>query len=101
MQFEGRPVYVIHHFDEGHFHTHFLVFYKDPEHPKAPRVPAKTLGDTKGHPSLDRAKRIMPGAGKQRHVGLQRDKEMQENSYNRNGNEQNRSKKYLPKLKKS
>jgi len=43
LQFEGRPVYVIHHFDEGHFHTHFLVFYKDPEHPKAPRVPAKKL----------------------------------------------------------
>jgi len=79
LQFEGRPVYVIHHFDEGHFHTHFLVFYKDPEHPKAPRVPAKKLWEIrKDIPALTGQKRIMPGAGKQRHVGLQRDKEMQE-----------------------
>lgn len=79
LQFEGRPVYAIHHFDEGHFHTHFLVFYKDPEHPKAPRVPAKKLWEIrKDIPALTGQKRIMPGAGKQRHVGLQRDKEMQE-----------------------
>lgn len=79
LQFEGRAVYVIHHFDEGHFHTHFLVFYKDPEHPKAPRVPAKKLWEIrKDIPALTGQKRIMPGAGKQRHVGLQRDKEMQE-----------------------
>lgn len=79
LQFESRPVYVIHHYDEGHFHTHFLVFYKDPEHPKAPRIPAKKLWEIrKDIPTLTGQQRIMPGAGKQRHVGLQRDFEMQE-----------------------
>ena len=79
LQFEGRPVYVVSHYDEGHFHTHFLVFYKDPEHDKAPRIKQKNLWEIrKDIPALTGQKRIMPGAGKQRHVGLQRDKEMQE-----------------------
>ena len=43
LQFEGRPVFVVEHMDEGHFHTHFLVFYKDPEHDKAPRIKQKNL----------------------------------------------------------
>ena len=79
LQFEGRPVFVVEHMDEGHFHTHFLVFYKDPEHDKAPRIKQKNLWEIrKDIPALTGQKRIMPGAGKQRHVGLQRDKEMQE-----------------------
>ena len=79
LQFEGRPVYVVSHYDEGHFHTHFLVFYKDAEHSKAPRINIKNLWEIrKDIPALTGQKRIMPGAGKQRHVGLQRDKEMQE-----------------------
>jgi len=78
-QFEGRPVYCVNHYDEGHFHTHFIVFYKDPEHTKAPRIPAKKLWQIRNDiPEITGQHRTMPGAGKQKHVGLQKDPETQE-----------------------
>ena len=78
-QFEGRPVYVIQHFDESHPHTHFIVFYKDLEHNKAPRIPQKKLWEIRNDiPKITGQHRTMAGAGKQKHVGLQKDPETQE-----------------------
>jgi len=36
--FDNRPVFVIQHLDEGHYHTHFIIFSKDSEHAKSPNL---------------------------------------------------------------
>ena len=83
-QFEGRPVYVIQHFDESHPHTHFIVFYKDLEHNKAPRIPQKKLWQIRNDiPEITGQHRTMPGAGKQKHVGLQKDQKRKKSFWNK------------------
>jgi len=36
--FDNRPVCVVQHLDEGHYHTHFIIFSKDSEHAKSPNL---------------------------------------------------------------
>jgi len=35
QKLEGRPVFIVEHMDEAHYHTHFLVFEKDEQHPRS------------------------------------------------------------------
>jgi hypothetical protein len=35
QKLEGRPVYAIEHMDEAHYHTHFVIFEKDEQHPRS------------------------------------------------------------------
>ncbi len=41
--FEGRPIFIAEHFDESHYHTHFIIFSKDAEHSKSPNLKKNDL----------------------------------------------------------
>lgn len=77
--FEGRPVYFILHMDESQPHSHNIIFFKDPEHDKAPRIQKKHLVElSKTTAKIIGQKYIMPGAGVHKHIRYTRDpKKMQ------------------------
>ena len=76
QKFEGRPVYVIEHMDEGHFHTHFLIFSKDPEHTKAPNLKKADLHELRWTVGKITGQKVKEkGTGLQKHVGLSSDPE--------------------------
>jgi len=78
--FEGRPVYFILHMDESQPHSHNIIFFKDPEHDKAPRIQKKHLVElSKSTAKIIQQKYIMPGAGIHKHIRYTRDpKKMKE-----------------------
>lgn len=78
--FEGRPVYFILHMDESQPHSHNIIFFKDPEHDKAPRIQKKHLVElSKSTAKIIQQKYIMPGAGVHKHIRYTRDpKKMKE-----------------------
>jgi len=41
--FDNRTVFAIEHRDEGHYHTHFIIFCKDFAHEKSPNIPKGKL----------------------------------------------------------
>ena len=68
--FDNRTVFAIEHRDEGHYHTHFIVFCKDFAHEKSPNIPKGKLhrirwdlGKITGQKVKER------GTGLQKHVG--------------------------------
>lgn len=72
--FEGRPVYFILHMDESQPHSHNIIFFKDPEHDKAPRIQKKHLVElSKSTAKIIQQKYIMPGAGTHKHIRYTRD----------------------------
>jgi len=72
--FEGRPVYFILHMDESQPHSHNIIFFKDPEHDKAPRIQKKHLVElSKNTARIIEQKYIMPGAGVHKHIKYTRD----------------------------
>jgi len=80
QKFEGRPVFIVEHMDEGHFHTHFILFWKDPEHTKAPNLKKADLHElrwTVGKITNQKVKER--GTGLQKHVGPNSDPERTEN----------------------
>ena len=69
-KFEGRPVYVVSHYDEGHFHTHFLVFYKDAAHLKSPNLKKQDLHMLRVDVGRITGQKVKEkGTGLQKHVG--------------------------------
>jgi len=74
IYFEGRPVYFILHMDESQPHSHNIIFFKDPEHDKAPRIQKKHLVElSKNTARIIEQKYIMPGAGTHKHIKYTRD----------------------------
>jgi len=68
--FDNRTVFAIEHRDEGHYHTHFIIFCKDFAHEKSPNIPKGKLhrirwdlGKITGQKVKER------GTGLQKHVG--------------------------------
>lgn len=79
-KFEGRPVFIVEHMDEGHYHTHFLIFSKDQEHAKSPNLKKADLHElrwTVGRITNQKVKER--GTGLQKHVGPNSDPERTEN----------------------
>lgn len=78
--FEGRTVYFVIHTDESQPHSHNIIFFKDPEHDKAPRIQKKHLVElSKTTAKIIGQKYIMPGAGVHKHIKYTRDpKKMKE-----------------------
>ena len=72
--FEGRTVYFVIHTDESQPHSHNIIFFKDPEHDKAPRIQKKHLVELgKTTAKILGQKYIMPGAGTHKHIRYTRD----------------------------
>jgi len=72
--FEGRTVYFVIHTDESQPHSHNIIFFKDPEHDKAPRIQKKHLVElSKTSAKILGQKYIMPGAGTHKHIRYTRD----------------------------
>ena len=70
QKFEGRPVFIVEHMDEGHFHTHFLVFYKDAEHSKSPNLKKKDLRELRWEVGKITNQKVKErGTGLQEHAG--------------------------------
>ena len=70
QKFEGRPVFVVEHMDEGHYHTHFLIFSKDQEHAKSPDLKKKDLRELRWEVGKITGQKVKErGTGLQEHVG--------------------------------
>mgnify|MGYP001198673140 CR=1 FL=1 len=69
--FEGRPIFAIEHFDTKNYHTYFVVFSKDWEHPKSPNLKKKDLHQLRVDMGRITGQKVKErGAGLQKHVGL-------------------------------
>jgi len=70
QKFEGRPVYVVEHYDEANYHTHFLIFSKDLEHQKSPDLKKKDLRELRWEVGKITNQKVKErGTGLQEHVG--------------------------------
>jgi len=80
QKFEGRPVYVIEHYDEANYHTHFLIFSKDLEHQKSPDLKKKDLHELRWTVGKITGQKVKErGTGLQKHVGPSSDPERTKN----------------------
>jgi len=74
--FEGRPIFVAEHFDESHYHTHFIIFSKDAEHSKSPNLKKNDLHMLRINVGKITEQKVKErGTGLQKHVGLSSDPE--------------------------
>jgi len=70
QKFEGRPVFIVEHMDEGHYHTHFLIFSKDVEHAKSPNLKKQDLHELRWTVGKITGQKVKErGTGLQKHVG--------------------------------
>jgi len=75
-KFEGRPVFAVEHRDEGHYHTHFFIFSKDPAHLKSPNLKKQDLHMLRVNVGKITGQKVKEkGTGLQKHVGLSSDPE--------------------------
>jgi len=79
-QLEGRPVFAVEHRDEGHYHTHFILFWKDPTHLKSPNLSKGVLHQWRVEIGRITGQKVKEkGTGTQKKVGLVADPKEQEN----------------------
>jgi len=68
--FDNRPVFVLQHLDEGHYHTHFIIFSKDSEHAKSPNLKRNDLHMLRINIGKITQQKVKErGTGLQKHVG--------------------------------
>jgi len=74
--FDNRTVFAVEHRDEGHYHTHFFIFSKDPAHLKSPNLKKQDLHMLRVNVGKITGQKVKEkGTGLQKHVGLSSDPE--------------------------